>query len=99
MNLNLWQRAGRLTGPAPLKVSRRGRVRPPTREEAAAMLEAALAALDAAGVPVRVMNTPNCAVVLVRGGKWRKNDNEPQSLVDLGDLVGLNAGVDNPDSL
>ena len=72
---NLWQRAGRLTGPTPLMIARRGKVRPPTAAEAAAMLEAAIAALEAAGVPVRVLNLNNCAVVLVRGGKWRKTMN------------------------
>ena len=71
MNLTkLWKMAGRLTGPTPLLVSRRGRVRPPTREEAAAMLEAALAALEAAGAPVRVMNTADCAMVLIKGTRW-----------------------------
>ncbi len=85
----LWQKAGRLTGPTPLMVARRGQVRPPTREEAAAMLEAAIAALEAAGVAVRVLNLEGYAVVMVRGGRWR---NEADFL--LADLAGHGAASD-----
>lgn len=87
--MKLWQRAGRLAGPTPLMVSRRGRVRPPTREEAAAMLEAALAALEAAGVPVRVMNTADCAVVLVKGTRWKHE----KDLVISASASAVGAGV------
>ena len=86
--MNLWQRAGRLVGVEPVLVARRGRVRPPTKAEAAAMLEAAIAALEAAGVPVRVINLDGYAVVLIHGAKWRSND-EPQGyLVDLDAALG-----------
>ncbi len=89
----LWQRAGRLVGVEPVLVARRGRVRPPTKAEAAAMLEAAIAALEAAGVPVRVLNLEDCAVVLIQGAKWRK-DHEPQGyLVDLDPVLADADGV------
>ncbi|HID85698.1 MAG TPA: hypothetical protein EYP54_11490 [Anaerolineales bacterium] len=82
--MKLWQRAGRLVGVEPVLVARRGRVRTPTRAEAAAMLEAAIAALEAAGVPVRVLNLDGYAVVLIHGAKWRSEPDEPQGyLVDL----------------
>lgn len=70
--MSLWDRAGRLVGVEPPQVARRGLSRPPTQAEAAAMLEAAVAALEAAGVPVRVANTDEGAVVLIRGAKWRR---------------------------
>ena len=87
--MNWWQRAGRLVGVDPVLVARRGRVRPPTKAEAAAMLEAAIAALEAAGVPVRVLNLDDgYAAVLIRGARWR-SEHEPQGyLVDLDPVLG-----------
>jgi len=86
--MRLWERAGRLVGVDPVLVARRGRVRPPTKAEAAAMLEAAIAALEAAGVPVRVLNLDGYAVVLIHGARWR-NEHEPQGyLVDLDPVLG-----------
>ena len=96
---SLWQRAGRLVGVEPVLVARRGRVRPPTKAEAAAMLEAAIAALEAAGVPVRVLNLDGYAVVLIHGAKWRSND-EPQGyLVDLDAAPGRRAERVQPEPL
>jgi len=70
----LWQRAGRLVGVSPTAIYRRGRTRQPTAAEAAALLEAAVAALEAAGVAVRVLNLDGYAVVMVRGGRWRNEE-------------------------
>jgi len=95
--MRLWERAGRLVGVEPVLIARRGRVRPPTRAEAAAMLEAAIAALEAAGVPVRVLNLDGYAVVLIRGGRWKGEESPTGYLVDLDPVLGgLHPGRPEP---
>ncbi len=60
---------GRLLAPS-VRVARRGRSRPPTKEEAAALVVAALRALEETGVDVKVGNVDGRALVLLRG-RWR----------------------------
>ncbi len=61
---------GRLLAPS-VRVARRGRSRPPTREEAVALVVSALKALEEAGVPVEVGNVDDGRALVLLRGRWR----------------------------
>jgi len=61
---------GRLFAPS-VRVSRRGRSRPPNKAEAAALVVAALKALEEAGVPVEVGNVDDGRALVLLRGRWR----------------------------